>query len=205
MAKERTKRERRYSSTPGSKPRPEYHKSAPSKLTKGNNGSSKKKKPAKQSYAENPVSFVSRGIMQVDMATEIKPLAEEAAETSCSKLGAFEMHTKAFGSRMLEKMGFVEGSGLGKNGQGMVNPIEAIKRPKSLGLGVEFAESAADEVKVERVGKIGEFERHTKGFGSKMMVKMGFIPGAGLGKDAQGMTVPLAAVKWPRSRGLGAN
>ena len=36
---------------------------------------------------------------------------------------------------MLAKMGFTEGSGLGKDKQGMAQPLQAIKRPKSLGLG----------------------------------------------------------------------
>ncbi|PKU85967.1 Zinc finger CCCH domain-containing protein 18 [Dendrobium catenatum] len=211
VVKERTKAERRFSSASGSKPRLETLQCAPSKPAKGNNGSGKKKQTARVSFAEKPVSFVSCGIMQVDSAAETiplnsperKPLAE-VAETSSSKLGAFEMHTKGFGSRMLAKMGFIEGNGLGKSGQGMVHPIEPIKRPKSLGLGVEFVESATDEVRVEQTGGIGAFEKHTKGFGSRMMVKMGFIPGSGLGKDAQGMTTPLPAVRRPKLRGLGA-
>ncbi|KAH0453457.1 hypothetical protein IEQ34_017781 [Dendrobium chrysotoxum] len=211
VVKERTKAERRFSSASGSKPRSETLQCAPSKPAKGNNGSGKKKQTARVSFAEKPVSFVSCGIMQVDSAAEMIPLNSpesnplvEVAETSSSKLGAFEMHTKGFGSRMLAKMGFIEGNGLGKSGQGMVHPIEPIKRPKSLGLGVEFAESATDEVRVEQTGGIGAFEKHTKGFGSRMMVKMGFIPGSGLGKDAQGMTTPLTAVRRPKSRGLGA-
>ncbi|KAG0491916.1 hypothetical protein HPP92_005314 [Vanilla planifolia] len=172
----------------------------------------KKKQSSRQPYAENPVSFVSCGIMRADSAAELiaadsinTKTEVEVTETTASKLGAFEVHTKGFGSRMMAKMGFVEGSGLGKSGQGMVHPIEAIKRPKSLGLGIEFAESSAAEVRVERDQVIGAaFEKHTKGFGSKMMAKMGFVPGSGLGKDAQGAIAPLTAIRRPRSRGLGA-
>ena len=32
--------------------------------------------------------------------------------------------------------------------------------------------------------KIGEFEKHTKGFGSSYMMKYGFVKGKGLGKNA---------------------
>ncbi|EPS60366.1 hypothetical protein M569_14436, partial [Genlisea aurea] len=50
--------------------------------------------------------------------------------------GSFERHTTGFGSKMLAKMGYVGGRrGLGKDGQGISEPIEVSQRPKSLGLG----------------------------------------------------------------------
>ncbi|KAM0939106.1 putative G-patch domain, R3H domain, R3H domain superfamily protein [Dioscorea sansibarensis] len=192
------------------------HSSAPSKLRKNEASGSKKQASKKSSLSERPVSFVSYGAMQSDqvpepMVTDSSEIStREAVVHSCPpKLGAFEVHTKGFGSKMMAKMGFVEGGGLGKDGKGMVQPIEPIKRPKSLGLGVEFTEKTQDgktpDVEVQCRGTMPRsFERHTKGFGSKMMMKMGFIPGTGLGKDAQGITTPLTAVRLPKSRGLGA-
>eukprot|EP00262_Sarcandra_glabra_P019457 TRINITY_DN7338_c0_g2_i1.p1 TRINITY_DN7338_c0_g2~~TRINITY_DN7338_c0_g2_i1.p1 ORF type:complete len:345 (-),score=61.56 TRINITY_DN7338_c0_g2_i1:241-1275(-) len=193
----------------------QLHQSAPSKLAKNSANRNKsseasgKKRAGRQDtmYAHQPVSFVSSGIMQLDLEEKVVVDLNET-NTSCegngiegsSKLGAFEMHTKGFGSKMMAKMGFVEGGGLGKDGQGMLEPIEAIKRPKSLGLGVKFHEEG---VRSESESK-GSFEKHTKGFGSKMMAKMGFVEGMGLGKDAQGITKPLTAVRHPKSRGLGA-
>ncbi|KAL3479125.1 GC-rich sequence DNA-binding factor-like protein-domain-containing protein [Aspergillus californicus] len=41
----------------------------------------------------------------------------------------------SFGARMLAKMGYVSGQGLGSTGQGIVNPIEAQARPQGIGLG----------------------------------------------------------------------
>ncbi|EHA8588163.1 hypothetical protein COCNU_scaffold004276G000060 [Cocos nucifera] len=212
QAKGRTKTGRRLTLSPASYQRTEMHHSAPSKLTKNGEASGKRKGVRKQisgSYAGRPVSFISCGIMQVDSVTENMAVdphgstkCEKSAKSSSSKLGAFEEHTKGFGSKMMVKMGFVEGTGLGKEGQGMVQPIEVIKRPKSLGLGVQFAPDTSDvRVKPE---SLGAFEKHTKGFGSRMMAKMGFVPGTGLGKDAQGIINPLTAVKLPKSRGLGA-
>lgn len=49
-----------------------------------------------------------------------------------------------------------------------------------------------------------EFEAHTTGFASRMMAKMGFQAGAGLGKNAQGIAVPVQAEIRPKLLGLGA-
>ena len=154
-------------------------------------------------------------------AQEINETGENKDATSSSKYGAFEVHTTGFGSKMMEKMGFIQGGGLGKDGQGMAQPIEVIQRPKSLGLGVDFSNISGDSVKNKpqsletgtatgKSGKhsktpsFGAFEKHTKGFGSKMMTRMGFVEGKGLGKDSQGIVNPLVAVRRPKARGLGA-
>ncbi|KAL4181379.1 hypothetical protein AMTRI_Chr12g270890 [Amborella trichopoda] len=112
---------------------------------------SKKQGRGKQSIqkASLPVAFVSSGIMQVDFTGEkvrnlnkTKTTTEKKESTGSSKMGTFEMHTTGFGSRMMAKMGFVEGGGLGKDGQGITEPLAAIQRPKSLGLGVKFSKVA---------------------------------------------------------------
>ena len=52
--------------------------------------------------------------------------------------GAFEKHTSGFGSRMLAKMGFQGvGSGVGKGGTGIAEPVAAVTRAKRVGLGAE--------------------------------------------------------------------
>ena len=52
--------------------------------------------------------------------------------------GEFEKHTSGFGSRMLAKMGFAgEGSGVGKGGTGIAEPITAEVRARRVGLGAE--------------------------------------------------------------------
>ncbi|KAK2632034.1 hypothetical protein EUGRSUZ_L02096 [Eucalyptus grandis] len=183
------------------------------------------------SLTSQPVSFVSSGVMPSE-TTEISPVnlagASENGEEhvtliTSESFGAFEVHARGFGSKMMAKMGFIEGQGLGKGGTGLAEPIEVIKHPKSLGLGMSFPESGEEpernresesqSAKSKQSGRgasvrrtpqsIGAFERHTKGFGSRVMAKMGFVESMGLGKDSQGIVNPLAAVRLPKSRGLG--
>ena len=49
---------------------------------------------------------------------------------------------------------------------------------------------------------VGSFEKHTRGIGSKLMLKMGY-EGKGLGKHEQGMIDPILVEKRPNKFGLG--
>ncbi|CDY54616.1 BnaA05g28700D [Brassica napus] len=185
----------------------------------------------KSSYAEQPVSFVSCGVIDSEIAVAktssdvnvAKQVGETTPEASSgADIGAFEVHTRGFGSKMMAKMGFIEGGGLGKEGKGIAQPIEAVQRPKSLGLGLDFSidtdeasppinnnakknRSSSSGKQVKRGSHdIGAFEQHTTGFGSRMMARMGFVDGSGLGRESQGIVNPLVAVRRPRARGLGA-
>ena len=51
----------------------------------------------------------------------------------------------------------------------------------------------------------GQFERHTRGIGSKLMLQMGYLgAGSGLGREKQGIAEPLKAAQRPKKLGLGA-
>lgn len=191
-----------------------------------------KRSEEKRSYAAQPMSFVSSGVMHSE--SEIRTLNTMEPENSYDKkdvsssYGAFELHTTGFGSKMMAKMGYVEGEGLGKDRQGRAEVIEVVQRPKSLGLGANVPElSIANSTKGTELPKsssgpsakgpktrnklpgnesqqFASFEKHTKGFGSKLMARMGFVEGTGLGRDSQGIVNPLVASRLPKSRGLGA-
>lgn len=45
------------------------------------------------------------------------------------------------GNRMLQNMGWTPGSGLGRDGKGLAEPIQAMQRPKGLGLGFPLPNS----------------------------------------------------------------
>ncbi|KAH9252809.1 hypothetical protein BASA81_009214 [Batrachochytrium salamandrivorans] len=58
--------------------------------------------------------------------------------------------------------------------------------------------------KWERPDKdFAKFERYTKGFGSKMLAKMGYVPGKGLGSGGEGITAPIDVKLRPSGMGLG--
>ncbi|KAK2584135.1 hypothetical protein KPH14_006569 [Odynerus spinipes] len=49
---------------------------------------------------------------------------------------------------------------------------------------------------------LGNWEKHTRGIGSKLMEQMGYVRGTGLGKRADGIVQPVEAVVLPAGRSL---
>ena len=61
-----------------------------------------------------------------DIILKIDPMAD--------KLGAWEAHTRGIGSKLMAKMGYVFGSGLGKVSEGRVEPVPIISYPRGIRL-----------------------------------------------------------------------
>jgi len=59
------------------------------------------------------------------------------ARNKSSRVSGFAKHTKAFGSKMMTKMDFVEGKALCRKLQYIITPLTALRLPKSRELGVK--------------------------------------------------------------------
>lgn len=101
-------------------------------------------------------------IQQQEAATNRSP--SPAARPS-EDFASFSAHSKGFGLKMLEKMGWKMGQGLGAAGEGIVNPIETKLRPARMGMGFrgfdERTEQAKEEAKL-RGESVSEEEEEIK-------------------------------------------
>ncbi|XP_050426980.1 zinc finger CCCH-type with G patch domain-containing protein-like [Adelges cooleyi] len=58
------------------------------------------------------------------------------------------------------------------------------------------------ETKLGSEESLGDWEKYTKGIGSKIMAKMGYIKGTGLGKNNEGRVKPVVATVLPKRQSL---
>lgn len=63
-----------------------------------------------------------------------------------------------------------------------------------------FIEANTSKKLNQSIVVLGEWERHTKGIGSKLMAKMGYVSGSGLGKLSEGRVEPVEAIVLPEGR-----
>ena len=73
-----------------------------------------------------------------------KPVNISAAERA-----HFNKISGTFGARMLEKMGWQAGTGLGTAGEGIVTPVESKLRPKGMGLAFKGFKEKTEQAKAE--------------------------------------------------------
>lgn len=164
-----------------------------------------------------PVAFVSKGVAQPD------PPRDEAARPGLGGLGStgaglgFAPPMSAQQQQQEEEDDEVELNVPSAFGQRCAQHAallhNIIAHPHSMkraveerrALGNQAAKQARDQKKAAggQGGDIGTFERHTRGIASKMMAKMGYVPGQGLGKQKQGISRPIDNKLRPKNMGLG--
>lgn len=66
----------------------------------------------------------------------------------------------------------------------------------------KVVDSAADSTETLNSAHFGGWEAHTRGIGSKLMLKMGYEYGKGLGKMQEGRVEPVMAVVLPKGKSL---
>eukprot|EP00252_Welwitschia_mirabilis_P014179 TRINITY_DN31237_c0_g1_i1.p1 TRINITY_DN31237_c0_g1~~TRINITY_DN31237_c0_g1_i1.p1 ORF type:complete len:862 (+),score=167.71 TRINITY_DN31237_c0_g1_i1:180-2765(+) len=175
-------------------------------------GFSKRKKKRKgdlitKNDLTKPVNFVSTG--SVRPSEQLEKKSEENERENDSFRGGLGL-------------GSAEGAGLGFRGseQASKQAVEDEFLPTAFGKKIkENVERREREKKEKEKEKdrmvssksrvfgnsdIGEFEKHTKGIGLKLLEKMGY-KGGGLGKNQQGIAVPIEAKLRPRNMGMGFN
>ncbi|KAF9433128.1 hypothetical protein BGZ76_009840 [Entomortierella beljakovae] len=83
-----------------------------------------------------------------------KPITPLVAPVKVGKdYGAFSANGSGFGLKMLEKMGWKKGYGLGPSGSGIVEPIQAKRRPVKMGIGFNGYKEKSDQTRAEEKRK----------------------------------------------------
>ena len=96
--------------------------------------------------------------------------SRSATPLSTAEHAHFSKISGSFGSRMLEKMGWAAGQGLGTEGAGIVTPVESKLRPKGMGLAFKGFKEKTEQSKAEarRRGEIvSDDDEESKGAARK--------------------------------------
>ncbi|GMH41867.1 hypothetical protein BSKO_09777 [Bryopsis sp. KO-2023] len=143
-----------------------------------------------------PVAFVSTGRMQTDTTEEKESGAEvvkkEDSGDDVQTIGPMKPPKEESSDMEVE-------DGVLPTALGRRIRDAAAKRHREHKEKVELGKAWKD---AEKAG-FGTFEKHTKGIGAKLLAKMGYKPGQGLGRDGAGITKPIEQRLRPKGMGMG--
>ncbi|RIA90210.1 GC-rich sequence DNA-binding factor-like protein [Glomus cerebriforme] len=83
-----------------------------------------------------------KGKLQLNLQSQ-----ESSSRVIDRDFGKFEKHTKGIGLKLMQKMGYKIGEGLGSEGSGIVKPIETQLRPARMGLAYKGFKEKTSEVR----------------------------------------------------------
>lgn len=106
---------------------------------------------------DGPIDFIESKIQIEKETTEASKISNETKKAKTSTVnpsctmpktsfGSWEKHTTGFGLKMLKKMGFEPGKGLGKDGEGISTPIEIVQRKGRGALGAYGPENKKEQI-----------------------------------------------------------
>lgn len=123
-------------------------------------GSSSSFEPAKDLAPPLGQGFVSSSqqfkmpVVEPPSRPETPSTPKASAFSAAKKPGAGpSINNNSFAARMMAKMGYKEGQGLGKEGKGIINPIEVKLRPQGAGVGVVRERTKQDRDEARRRGE----------------------------------------------------
>ncbi|XP_060532226.1 uncharacterized protein LOC132705582 isoform X2 [Cylas formicarius] len=139
-------------------------------------------KPRKSKNYSAPIGFVAGGVQQAGKKkNEIRTEKEESDEEKPST--SFK-HRNSSDSEDEQTVGFGFGSQPKK-------PIQSTVTEITSDIAGCRTRNRVDKALINQ--GMGNWEKHTKGIGAKLLLQMGFQPGKGLGKDLQGISTPVEA------------
>ncbi|KAK9819736.1 hypothetical protein WJX72_001760 [[Myrmecia] bisecta] len=155
-----------------------------------------------------PIGFVSSGIVQ---STEEKPEDIDASEhraglgASTSSVRSAHKPSSGGGRSDSEEEADADGVLPSAFGRQILEAAEERRRQEQQRSRQKSEKKKQQAAAPGSASDIGQFEKHTKGIGAKLLAKMGYVPGEGLGAKKQGIAKPIEAKLRPKGMGMGFN